>query len=361
MCGISGYITKKRDKRNVGIMAAMLMAIQSRGRDSTGVAAGGELYKRTGDAIDFVDEIDLSPLSYQRRALGHTRAATTGAVNVENAHPHHVGRVTGVHNGMISNWRELYTGGEVDTMAIWHVLSEYGPDKIKEAFAEITGSCAAIWQYDHDPALYCIAHSNPLSMALTKNGYYLLSVQDDLKRILTTALYRETIKIKKLPEDCVIKINPDLSLEKTDVTFKKVDYNYSRGSWHGKRQGGVSGNKIISSMRDDEYDPRYPEPYSADHFVMLNYPNSKKQKKKHVKRMNGLYTKWKKDNNSMFFYLAREYGCFKCRENPIEGMLTTRDFRIYCYDCFDYELWDGVDRDQWEWIMTDYDPDIHAY
>ena len=36
--------------------------------------------------------------------IGHTRAATTGAVTTRNAHPFSYGSIIGAHNGIIDNW-----------------------------------------------------------------------------------------------------------------------------------------------------------------------------------------------------------------------------------------------------------------
>ncbi len=71
-----------------------------------------------------------------RAGIAHTRWATHGAVTKENAHPHvdGAGRVAVVHNGIVSNYRELREeleesganfASDTDTEVIAHLLGLY--------------------------------------------------------------------------------------------------------------------------------------------------------------------------------------------------------------------------------------------
>ena len=90
MCGIVGYIGKKEA---YPILIKGLHRLEYRGYDSAGVAlinAKGELsvYKSKGKVSDleqFVASKDVSGTI----GIAHTRWATHGEPNNENAHPHY--------------------------------------------------------------------------------------------------------------------------------------------------------------------------------------------------------------------------------------------------------------------------------
>ena len=109
MCGIVGYTGKQNIEQQ--IMDALEL-LEYRGYDSAGMAiVDGEtgqvqVRKRAGRVYDLRDEWQKRPIKGSC-GIGHTRWATHGGVSDANAHPHQVGRVTLVHNGIIENYQEL--------------------------------------------------------------------------------------------------------------------------------------------------------------------------------------------------------------------------------------------------------------
>src|SRR5215210_8325934 len=109
MCGIIGYVGPREAKP---LLLQGLKRLEYRGYDSAGIAL------REDDGLDFVRAVgNLGNLvaaagpngSVSRHGLGHTRWATHGAVNEQNAHPLTGcdGRLAIVLNGIVENYREL--------------------------------------------------------------------------------------------------------------------------------------------------------------------------------------------------------------------------------------------------------------
>ncbi len=108
MCGIVGILGQHEVSP---IILDALRRLEYRGYDSAGIAtlrADGALDRRraVGKLWALSDLLVHDPLP-GRVGIGHTRWATHGAPTVENAHPHHAGRVSVVHNGIIENFRTL--------------------------------------------------------------------------------------------------------------------------------------------------------------------------------------------------------------------------------------------------------------
>ena len=106
MCGIIGYVGK-----NNALKALIngLKALEYRVYDSVGVAYflndKIKIIKDKGRINELENNIDINDLP--NIGIGHTRWATHGVPNKINAHPHSVGNITLVHNGIIENYLEL--------------------------------------------------------------------------------------------------------------------------------------------------------------------------------------------------------------------------------------------------------------
>ena len=114
MCGIVGVLGQLEAAPRI---LDALKRLEYRGYDSAGLTTlqnGMPIRRRAvgklGELIKLVSH-DPAPGT---AGIGHTRWATHGAPNEENAHPHAAGPVHVVHNGIIENFRELRAALEAD-------------------------------------------------------------------------------------------------------------------------------------------------------------------------------------------------------------------------------------------------------
>jgi glucosamine--fructose-6-phosphate aminotransferase (isomerizing) len=107
MCGIVGIVGKQAV---AGRLFDGLKRLEYRGYDSAGICTVGEggfdRRRAEGKLENLKRELDADPLGGDI-GIAHTRWATHGAPTVDNAHPHIVGRVALVHNGIIENFKPL--------------------------------------------------------------------------------------------------------------------------------------------------------------------------------------------------------------------------------------------------------------
>ena len=110
MCGIVGYIGHHEA---LDYLIEGLHRLEYRGYDSSGVVtitpAGKLALVKTAGRIDLLEEKLADSSAPGTIGIGHTRWATHGAPNDDNAHPHVGGRqvLALVHNGVIENFRVL--------------------------------------------------------------------------------------------------------------------------------------------------------------------------------------------------------------------------------------------------------------
>lgn len=110
MCGIVGYIGE-REAQN--ILIAELKRLEYRGYDSAGIVTLSDsatpTLLRTKGKVAALEELVGQHKTSDTVGIGHTRWATHGEPSKRNAHPHHVGEIYLVHNGIIENYQDLKT------------------------------------------------------------------------------------------------------------------------------------------------------------------------------------------------------------------------------------------------------------
>ncbi len=168
MCGIVGVLGK-------GPVATTLVEglkrLEYRGYDSAGVCTivDGQFQRRRaeGKLKNLAARLEAEPLP-GNAGIAHTRWATHGAPTEDNAHPHIVGDVAVVHNGIIENFKslrdELQAEGRVflsqtDTEVVGHLVArelEAGKspqDAVAAVLPRLHGAFALALLFRNDPDL----------------------------------------------------------------------------------------------------------------------------------------------------------------------------------------------------------------
>ena len=237
MCGIIGY-TGSEDVREVLLDALELL--EYRGYDSAGIAlrdeeSGKTEVRKCAGRVSDLRAICASEKVVSQCGIGHTRWAPHGGVNDCNAHPHQVGKVTLVHNGIIENYRELIADydladtlkSETDSEVVAALLNRFYEGKpeeaIKKTVSKLKGTFALVILFeDQKDVIYSTRNVSPIVATICKEGAMLAS---DL-----TALCRFTNRYFVVPEYHILKLSAD-KLTLTDFDGNEMLPKYLTVDW----------------------------------------------------------------------------------------------------------------------------------
>ena len=189
MCGIIGYIGSKNP---VDILVNGLKSLEYRGYDSAGIALRNEedvqVIKSVGKIKDLEEKLKEEHLITSNLGIAHTRWATHGKPSEENAHPHTVGKVTIVHNGIIENAEELRDKlqkegltfkSDTDTEVIAVLINKYYHNDPEEAISktikELKGSYALGIIFADKEELYAVRKDSPLIVGVGEHENFIAS------------------------------------------------------------------------------------------------------------------------------------------------------------------------------------------
>ena len=253
MCGIVGYVGTRPAQ---GLLLAGLQKLEYRGYDSAGVSV---LRDGTIDSVRAVGNLSrleeaiaarqTAPATAEAGAtatatqevatgIGHTRWATHGRVNEENAHPHFdtTDRVHVVVNGIVENYMALkqrlvgegcvFTS-ETDAEVIAHLISTHLDGDlvaaVRAAYAELEGHYAFVAMAADEPGLLVGARKEcPLVVGRGAGEQFIASA--------IPAFLKETRDVQLIENDEIVVVRPD-GVELQTPTGDEIDREVQRVDW----------------------------------------------------------------------------------------------------------------------------------
>jgi glucosamine--fructose-6-phosphate aminotransferase (isomerizing) len=239
VCGIIGYVGPRPCK---DLLLQGLERLEYRGYDSAGLAL------REDERLDYVRAVgNLQVLkeaagpngSQSTTGVGHTRWATHGAVNMQNAHP-----LTGcddaklaiVLNGIVENFRELKESleaeghtfkTETDAEVVVHLIERHYdgdlPEAVRAAYRELEGHFAFVAvHHDHPGELVGARLQCPLLVGVGQGEMFLAS--------MAAAFIAETRTIQLIEDGEVVAITADgarfLDVENGEVERETIEVDW---------------------------------------------------------------------------------------------------------------------------------------
>ena len=266
MCGITGFVGKYAIKNAM----TGLKSLEYRGYDSAGIAYitnNDVMIKKEIGKIENLDKM----LNYEDEsniAIAHTRWATHGKATKNNAHPHKVGKITLVHNGIIENYEELKnkysdyqfksdTDTEVIALVIDLLYKEYKDMLI--VLSKITdilkGSYAlAIINSDITDTIYAIRKDSPLIVGYKNNSVIVASDIPAILHVTNKYYLLDNYDIVKANSNSLTFYNKELKeITKEEYTYEEEKDEISKNGYVHYMLKEINEEPIVFKKILDKY------------------------------------------------------------------------------------------------------------
>ena len=184
------------------------------------------IVKSIGKIVNLKEKLKEHKFKKQICGIAHTRWATHGKVTEENSHPHKVGRVTLVHNGIIENYKDIEEElknkyefkTETDTEKIAALIDSYYDgdneiEAIEKTFDMLKGSYALAVIFDGKENIYGVKKDAPLLLGIGEDEYFLSS---DISAIL-----EHTKEHIVLEDNEIVEISEDYKIYYEGILLNK--------------------------------------------------------------------------------------------------------------------------------------------
>jgi glucosamine--fructose-6-phosphate aminotransferase (isomerizing) len=230
MCGIFSYVGSS--SKAVPITIEGLKKLEYRGYDSWGIAYKSinkpevEIYRQVGKISDVPNNL-LDSTTSANIAMGHSRWATHGGVNEDNAHPHFSldKNFTIVHNGIFENYDEIKKELEAkgyefrsttDTEVAAYLIEENfkqlkDPLKaIQKTLSLLEGRYAILVLNNYTNSLIAARRGSPLIVGVSENDEYFIASD-------VPAFLKYTNKVMYLDDNQIVEVK--LENNKSSIQF----------------------------------------------------------------------------------------------------------------------------------------------
>lgn len=247
MCGIVGYIG---DKQAYPILIKGLHRLEYRGYDSAGVALfNGKLsvYKRKGKVAELEEFVNSNKMDTTGTiGIAHTRWATHGEPNDENAHPHfsQSKNMSIIHNGIIENYTslrdELIIRGykftsDTDTEVLVYLIEDIRKNEdvtlfeaVRIALNQVIGAYAIVIISKDDPeTLVAAKKGSPLVIGVGKDDFYIASDATPIVEYTKEVVYLNDEEVALIRKGKDLKIKTIKNKDKTPY-MQTLELNLSQ-------------------------------------------------------------------------------------------------------------------------------------
>ncbi|MBT5165935.1 MAG: glutamine--fructose-6-phosphate transaminase (isomerizing) [Cytophagales bacterium] len=246
MCGIVSYIG---NKNALPIILEGLQRLEYRGYDSAGIFIRNEKEDKILRVADKVKKLrklcrEVNTKNIYTFGMGHTRWATHGKPNEQNAHPHQSnnGELIMIHNGIIENYETLKTEllargytfkSDTDSEVLINLFEEIQKTKnlsleetVKIGLNRVVGAYGIV-VYDKKRPDFVVAAKlgSPLAIGLGENEFYIGSDATPFIEYTKKVIYLNDFEMTMLQPGTEVKVRNIKEDSFVKVTVKKLDLN----------------------------------------------------------------------------------------------------------------------------------------